>query len=302
MTERVLPFALTLSIQIFAVSSMLMVGLRYTIGDLVRPLRDVRGVVVALATNFVLVPLLAMLLLHVFRLETPYATGLVIVASAGGAPLLVKLAMNAKGDVAFSASLILLLLIGTIVAMPIILPLLAGGARVSAWALARPLLISMFLPLVFGFVLRPLLPRLARRAAPVLATVLTVSLWVMVGLSLFLNRNAVINIFGHGAILASALFLALAFGIGYLSGFLDRREQVVLALGAAQRNFAAAIVVARQAFNDAPGVLVMTVVASIVAMLLIPLSSFLGRRREQTGGEHARRGSTGQSRLHRPVR
>jgi hypothetical protein len=51
MTERVLPFSLTLSIQIFAVSSMLMVGLRYTLRDLIRPLRDVRGVVIALATN-----------------------------------------------------------------------------------------------------------------------------------------------------------------------------------------------------------------------------------------------------------
>jgi predicted Na+-dependent transporter len=59
MTERMLPFTLTLSIQIFAVSSMLMVGLRYTIGELARPLRDISGVAIALVKNFVLVPLLA---------------------------------------------------------------------------------------------------------------------------------------------------------------------------------------------------------------------------------------------------
>src|SRR5262245_64507720 len=74
MMERVLPFTLTLAIQIFAVSSMLMVGLRYTIGELARPLADVVGVALALATNFVLVPLLAILLLRVFPLEAPYAT------------------------------------------------------------------------------------------------------------------------------------------------------------------------------------------------------------------------------------
>src|SRR5262245_16239630 len=284
MMERVLPFTLTLAIQIFAVSSMLMVGLRYTIGELARPLADVVGVALALATNFVLVPLLAILLLRVFPLEAPYATGLILVASAGGAPLLVTLAMNAKADVAFAASLIVLLLIGTIVAMPIIVPLLAESARVSVWAIAQPLLVSMFLPLIVGFIIRLQLPQLAQRAVPVLGTILTIALWVMVGLSVFLNLNAVIGVFGTGAIIVSLLFIALAYCLGYLVGFLDKREQVVLGFGAAQRNFGAAIVVATQAF-EAPGVLVMAVVTSVVAMLLLPFSVFLGRRKAQSGDE-----------------
>jgi bile acid:Na+ symporter, BASS family len=283
--ERVLPFSLTLSIQIFAVSSMLMVGLRYTIGDLARPLRDIIGVIIALVTNFVLVPVLAVLLLRVFPLEPPYATGLLIVSAAGGAPLLVKLAMNAKEDVGFAASLIVLLLFGTIVAMPIIMPLLTT-AKVSAWAIAQPLIITMFLPLIIGFILRPLLPRLSQRAVPILATILTISLWVMIALSLFLNRNAVMDIFGEGAILVSALFLALAYVLGYLTGAFDKPERIVLGFGASQRNFAAAIVVATQAFHDSR-VLVMCVVVSIVAMPLIPFSTFLGRRKARREGERA---------------
>lgn len=286
LSERVLPLALTLSIQTFAVSSMLMVGLRYTIADLARPLRDITGVIIALVTNFVLVPLLAFLLLRLFPLDTPYETGLMIVASAAGAPLLVKLAMNAKEDVGFAASLIVLLLIGTIIAMPIILPLVGEGARVSPWAIARPLLITMFLPLVVGFILKPLFPELAKRAVPVLGTILTIALWTMVALSLFLNRRAVLDIVGDGAILLSALFIALAFGLGFITGGFDKPERIVLGFGAAQRNFAAAIVVATQAFDE-PRVLVMAVVLSIVAMLLIPFSSFLGRHKARTSGEHA---------------
>jgi bile acid:Na+ symporter, BASS family len=103
----------------------------------------------------------------------------------------------------------------------------------------------------------------------------------MVGLSLFLNRNAAVGIFGEGAILVSLLFIALAFVLGYLAGIFDKAERVVLGLGAAQRNFAAAMVVATQAFDE-PGVLVMVVVLSIVAMLLIPFSIFLGRRKART--------------------
>jgi bile acid:Na+ symporter, BASS family len=143
-----MPFALTASIWIFAVSSMLMVGLLYTIGDLARPLRDIRGIAIAVVTNFLFVPVLALLLLRVFPLDTPYATGLIIVASAGGAPLLVKLAMNVKEDVGFAASLIVLLLAGTIIAMPMIMLLVTDAASISAWAIARPLLVTMVLPLV----------------------------------------------------------------------------------------------------------------------------------------------------------
>jgi predicted Na+-dependent transporter len=113
---------------------------------------------------------------------------------------------------------------------------------------------------------------------------LTIALWVMVGLSVFLNLNAVIGVFGTGAIIVSFLFIALAYCLGYLVGFIDKREQVVLGFGAAQRNFGAAIVVATQAF-DAPGVLVMAVVTSVVAMLLLPFSTFLGRRKAQSGHE-----------------
>jgi BASS family bile acid:Na+ symporter len=275
---NLLPLALTLSIQTFAVSSMLMVGLRYTVSDLFRPLRDIPGAVVALATNFILIPLLALLLLRAFPLDAPYATGLIIVASAGGAPLIVKLAMNAREDVGFAASLIVLLLLGTIVAMPLILPQATDAARISPWAIARPLLITMIAPLVLGFILRPLFPRLAERAVPVLGTILSVALWVMVGLSLFLNRSAVIGILGEGAILVSLLFITLAFALGYLTGSLDKTERIVLGFGTGQRNFAAAMVVATQAFDE-PGVVVMVVVLSIVAMLLIPFSTFLGRRK-----------------------
>ena len=282
LSERLLPFALTLSILVFAVSSMLMVGLRYTVADLLRPLRDIPGVSVALVTNFILVPLLAWALLRVFPLASDYATGLVIVASAAGAPLLVKLAMNAKEDVGFAASLIVLLLVGTIIAMPFVIRIMTAEGRIGAWAIARPLLLNMMLPLIIGFILRPLVPTLAQRAVPVLAKVLTVALWVMVILSLFLNRSAVLGIFGEGAIVASVLFIALAFVLGYLTGIVDKSERVVLGFGASQRNFAAAMVVAREAF-DAPGVLVMVIVLSLVAMLLIPFSTFLGRRKAARG-------------------
>jgi bile acid:Na+ symporter, BASS family len=63
-----------------------------------------------------------------------------------------------------------------------------------------------------------------------------------------------------------------------LLGGPDRNTRRVLALGTAQRNIAAALVVGSQSFSD-PKVVVMVVVVAIVSLLiLMPLSRVLGKR------------------------
>jgi BASS family bile acid:Na+ symporter len=85
-------------------------------------------------------------------------------------------------------------------------------------------------------------------------------------------------VFGTGAILAGVLFLAVGFGVGWALGGAATETRSVLGLGTAQRNIAAALVVANQSFDD-PNVVVMVVVIAIVGLLtLMPLSRTIGRR------------------------
>lgn len=62
---------------VFAVSSMLSVGLGYTLREVLGPLRDIKGVVLVLLANFVLVPLWAILISRMLSLDTPYEVGLI---------------------------------------------------------------------------------------------------------------------------------------------------------------------------------------------------------------------------------
>ena len=89
------------------------------------------------------------------------------------------------------------------------------------------------------------------------------------------NANSVLAIFGTRGILAGLLFIAIGFGVGWLLGGPDTNTRRVLALGTAQRNIAAALVVGSQSFSD-PKVVVMVVVVAIVGLLiLMPLSRTL---------------------------
>jgi BASS family bile acid:Na+ symporter len=76
------------------------------------------------------------------------------------------------------------------------------------------------------------------------------------------------------------VFLAAGLAVGWALGGPKRETRPVLGLGTAQRNIAAALVVANQSFDD-PNVVVMVVVVAIVGLLiLMPLSRALGRQAE----------------------
>jgi bile acid:Na+ symporter, BASS family len=74
------------------------------------------------------------------------------------------------------------------------------------------------------------------------------------------------------------VFLGVGVAVGWVLGGSTRETRSVMGLGTAQRNIAAALVVASQSFDD-PNVVVMVVVVAIVGLLtLMPLARALGRR------------------------
>src|SRR6478735_8390192 len=91
----------SVAVVVFVVSSTLGVGLSLTVGQILAPLKNARLVVLSLAANFVLAPLVAVGLWRVLGLDEPLGIGLLLCGLAAGAPFLVKLAEFAKADLAF---------------------------------------------------------------------------------------------------------------------------------------------------------------------------------------------------------
>jgi predicted Na+-dependent transporter len=78
----------------FAVTSMLALGMRANISTVIQPLKNLRLVALALIANFVLVPLLAYLLMQALDPDLNQSgirVGLLVLATAAGAPFLPKL-------------------------------------------------------------------------------------------------------------------------------------------------------------------------------------------------------------------
>jgi bile acid:Na+ symporter, BASS family len=263
--------AVPVALLVFVVSSMLAVGLSLTVGQIMAPLRNARLVMLSLVANFVLMPLAALLIARVLRLDQPLAVALLLLGGAAGAPFLPKLAGVAGGNLAFAVGLMVLLMVITVGYMPLVMPLLLEGVAVDPTQIARSLILLMLLPLVVGLGVRAWLAALAGRVAPVLNKVSTLSLTIMVLLMLVTNMRSIIDLYGTRGVLASVIFLVVGFGLGWLLGGPGRDTRSVLAMGTAQRNIAAALVVGGQNFEE-PQVVVMVVVVAIVGLLvLMPL-------------------------------
>ena len=271
--QRALPVAMLL----FVLSSMLAMGFGLTVAQIIAPLRNGRLVASSLLANFVLMPLAALALARLLRLDEAFGVGLLLLGVAAGAPFLPTLTQIARGNLAFAVGLMVLLMVITVGYLPLVLPVLLPGVSVDPAEIARSLFLLMLLPLAGALVVNAKLPGFAARAKVVCNRLSSLGLILVVLLQIVVNFSNVLSVFGTRAILAGLLFIAVGYGMGWLLGGPAADTRSVLGLGTAQRNIAAALVVGSQSFSD-PKVVVMVVVVAIASLLsLMPLSRMLAK-------------------------
>jgi predicted Na+-dependent transporter len=277
-TPQFLTTLAQLSGVLFVVTSMLAMGMSLTTAMILKPLKSVRLVVLALVANFVLVPLLAYGIASLIPLDAPLKDGLIILSCAAGAPFLPKLVQGAKGTVALGVGLMVLLMVVTIVYLPLVLPQLLSGVSVSAWDIAKSLVILMLIPLAIGLLIRWHSPDTAAEYQPLMNKVSSVSLLVLLVVGLGLNVSNIIDLIGTGGIGALLLFIVGSLVIGLLLGGHDSATRSVMGLGTAQRNVSAAIVVAAQNFAGTMTLPFVLVGAILLLLILLPTARRMGAR------------------------
>ena len=258
------------TVPVFVVATMLNVGLTQRPSAVLVYLKDWRFVLRMALANFVLVPLLAFSILHWAPFALPLKIGIFLFSLCAGAPFLIKLTQTANHDLALGAATMMLLVVLTLVYVPIVLPMIMSEANVQSWAIARTLLLQMALPLVAGMALARLLPRPAAGVQPWVARIANIALWVVLGATLVGYSPDIRQIVGTGALLASVAVVLGAFGIGYALGGRDDHLRDIGGLGTAQRNTAAAVLIAAQNFDD-PRVLVVVTIANTLGLVILLL-------------------------------
>ncbi len=268
------------SIPIFVLSTMLNVGLTQRPTNIVGYLKEWPFILKMVVANFVLVPLMMILILRVTSFEPALQAGLLVFSLCAGAPFLIKLTQTAEHDLALGAATMMLLMVLTVAYVPLVLPKLLTGISVNAWAIARTLLLQMMLPIAIGMIAAHLLPRVTRPIQPWVAKIANLSLYVVIVATLIGYLPNMVDILGSGAVLAGMVMIAAAFGIGYLAGSGEDHLEDVGGLGTAQRNTAAGLIIATENFTNPDVLVVLTLVNMLGIVMLLFVAKILSRDNE----------------------
>lgn len=284
-----------IAVPVFVIAIMLNVGLTQRASRILECLKGWPFVLRLLVANFVAAPIAMILILRLLDLGLAFEAGLLVYSLSAGAPFLIKLTEAAEHDVALGASTMLVLMIPTVAYLPLVLLRFVEGTRVDAGAIGRTLVVQMLLPLVAGMLAVRIAERATSKIQPWVARLGNIALYVVIGAIVIGYFPAILAMIGSGAILAVLLFSVAAFGFGWVAGAGQDALQAVGGLGTAQRNNAAALVVAAENFRDPAVLVVIAVGSTLVLLLLLPLARRLARDNVQPGAAPAPASGEGES-------
>lgn len=238
----ILQKVLNVTLVIFMAGNLLEMGLKVKVRDTLGALGNRRFVSLTILWAFVLCPALAFVITKILPLAEPYAVGLLFLGMAPGAPFLPAVAAKAGGDLAYVGAFMMLTAAGTVIFMPLAVPVLIAGFSADPWTIARPLIFFIATPFAAGIAVQIVASRFAQKAHPIVKWITGVDTLIMLGVVLWIYAGDFVGAFGTFAIGAQILFTTLVTAGSYFLGAgLADKQKSVLSLGVCTRNIGAAI-------------------------------------------------------------
>ena len=259
---------------IFSVSNMFYMGLQVKMPEVVAVAKNKKTLGLILGWGWVLGPALAYLIAWVLPLAEPLRTTLLLGSLAPAAKYVPLMVEKARGDMGFTGALIPLVNIGTVVFMPLMGPLFVKGLTVTAGDLAKPLLLSVFLPMMIGAAILHYAETAAQKILPAAKVVAQLTLYLILAYGIVVYGREMIATAGSFGLLSITIFIVGMATITYRFGFgLKQNQRSVMALGMLSRNFAAVLVAVLTVPNLDPLIITMIVMWVLWSIVLAAVAA-----------------------------
>ena len=259
---------------VFTVANLAAMGLQVRLPEVAATLRNRKSLVLIFVWGWVLGPALGLLITKVLPLEAPYVVVVLLASLAPCAPFLQQMVTKARGDIGFAGALIPLVAVGTVVLMPLMAPLLIKGVTISTWSLAKPLLLTILLPLIIGAAIRHVSESGATRIFPAVKGLALLSTLLTIAWCLVIYGRGMLNTAGQFALLSMTLFMVGMGLITYRFGFgMNQNQRSVMALGMGTRNVAAVLAAALSIPNADERIVVMTIMWTLWSVVLAAIAA-----------------------------
>lgn len=259
---------------VFTVSNLAAMGLQVRVPEVAVALRNKKSLALIFVWGWVLGPAVGYLITRILPLAEPYVVVVFLCSLAPCAPFLQQMVDKARGDMGFAGAFVPLVMVGTVVLMPMMAPLLITGVTISTMALAKPLLLTILLPLIIGAAVRHYADKAATKIFPAVKGLALISTLLTIVACLVLYGRGILNTAGEFALLSMTLFMVGMGLITYRFGFgMKQSQRSVMALGMGTRNIAAVLAAALAIPGADTRIVVMTIMWTLWSVVLAAIGA-----------------------------
>ena len=274
---------------LFVILNAFALGLRLPIGKLLGQVVAHRKIAFwLLVINFVLIPTVFVGYLLTIAASIPgeIKVGFCVAAFSAGMPFAPILAKLAKADDGIATTLLVILTVATMIALPLGLPLaidaVDANLKTSAWDIAWPLLLFLLLPLALGCAFRAWWPDLTPPLTQWVTRVAILSLLFNLNFTLVAYWSLFVQTWGTASYIAALAGPFIGLGCGYLlvSGLRVREVGIRHAtqVTTAVRNVAPMLLMMIFPFGADPLVTVSITILNTVGITVVVLFALMWRR------------------------
>ena len=249
-TEVVLPLALAFI--------MFALGLGLTFADFARVARQPRDFLIGAASQLILLPLVAWLLISIWSLPPELALGVMIIAAAPGGVTSNILTALARGDVALSISLTAVISLVCVITIPLIVVfahdrLMGTSATndISVAKTAMSVFVIVTVPVTIGLLVRHFVADFSQLIEPTARRISTMLFIIVLAGAIYHQRGNIVTYFAQAGLITLALnvtMIVLAYGIARLFAS-GPRQRIAISMECGLQNGTLAIAVAALLFG-----------------------------------------------------
>ncbi|MEM8776671.1 MAG: bile acid:sodium symporter family protein [Pseudomonadota bacterium] len=279
--ETALGFLLEVGLPLSLAFIMLTLGIGLVPADFKRVIERGKPFLIGASCQIVLLPIVAFVLIYIFRLEGEIAAGFMLLSFCPGGVTSNVISKLARGDVALSVSLTALVSLLSIVTVPILVAWSVGyfmgtdAPPISVASLAIAMFLITALPVALGMIIRVLAPGFVARIEKLFLTIASVLFVLIIVAAVAANWSTLTANFaalGPATMLLVALMLSLGLTIAGASG-LTWQERKTVAIEAGIQNGTLGITLAPLVVAGSVGLPAMALPSAIygIAMYVVTI-------------------------------
>ena len=254
---------------VFTAVNLGSLGLQVKIPELIAVFKNKKAMALIFVWGWVLGPALAFLITWIIPLAEPYVIVMYFSSVAPIAPFFPIMAKQVRGDMSFAGALFPLAVIGTVILLPLIGPMVVKGLTINPLDLAKPLFMTLLLPMIIGVAARHFAETIVNKIIPAVNMIAKIITVLMITQCFVIYGREMLTTAGSFALLSGTIFMVVMAVITYRFGFgLKQNQRSVMSIGMLQRNLGAILIAALAIPNVDPLIITFTIMWGIWSAVL----------------------------------